>query len=127
MKWLGYAWRVAANCFYLAVVLYVFDRLTLKPDLTIIVALLGIIYVAIRSIGVALAFFHMHSAPIFLKKMNRILANQGDPGGQDTPDEIVAAEKLNSQRNVKIIIDGVFLWIISIVCLLAIFGNLPSK
>src|SRR5262249_44338195 len=49
MRWLGYAWTVAVNCFYLFVVLWAFDKIENRHELTITVAILGLIYVAIRT------------------------------------------------------------------------------
>jgi hypothetical protein len=51
MKALGYTWRVLVNLFYVAIVLYVFDKLHGRHETTILVAVLGLIYVAIRTIA----------------------------------------------------------------------------
>ena len=48
---LGYTWRVLINVLYIAVVLYVLDKLQGRPE-AITVAILGLIYVAIRSIAI---------------------------------------------------------------------------
>src|SRR5262249_19218090 len=55
MKALGYVWRVLVNLFYVAIVLYVFDRLQGRHDTSIVVAILGLIYVTIRSIAIGQA------------------------------------------------------------------------
>jgi hypothetical protein len=39
---LGYAWRVVVNCFYLFIVLYVFDKLHERFEI-IVAAILGLI------------------------------------------------------------------------------------
>ena len=48
---LGYVWRVLVNVFYVAVVLYVFDALQRRPE-RITVAVLGLVYVTIRTIAI---------------------------------------------------------------------------
>jgi hypothetical protein len=51
MRWLGYAWTVVVNCVYLFVVLWAFNKLGDRHEQVILVAILGLIYVTIRSIG----------------------------------------------------------------------------
>jgi hypothetical protein len=51
MRWLGYLWNVLVNCFYLAIVLWVFDKLGNRPE-AIVVAVIGMTYVAIRTIAI---------------------------------------------------------------------------
>src|SRR5262245_60251657 len=51
MRWLGYAWTVAVNCFYLIGVFWAFNQIYNRHDLEITVAILGLIYVAIRTIS----------------------------------------------------------------------------
>src|SRR6476646_2228398 len=51
MRWLGYAWRVIVNLFYLLVVIGVLIGIS-NPMEKSVVSVLGILYVAIRSVGI---------------------------------------------------------------------------
>ena len=51
---LGYVWRVLTNVFYVAVVLYVFSALHGRSE-AITVAVLGLVYVTIRTIAIGQA------------------------------------------------------------------------
>jgi hypothetical protein len=121
---LGYGWRVLINIFYVAVVLYVFDKLQGRSEAIIMVAVLGLIYVTIRSIaigqgvGLSNALKILESDLIRLRELardeqarHRLQSSKGD------------SEILRRARN-KLFIDGFFLSIVSIICLLALFSEL---
>jgi hypothetical protein len=121
---LGYTWRVLINIFYIAVVLYVFDKLQGRSEAIITVAVLGLIYVTIRSIaiwqgmGLANALKVIESDLIRLRELgrdeharNRLEASKAD------------SEVLSRERN-KLFIDGFFLSIVSIICLWVLFSEL---
>jgi hypothetical protein len=121
---IGYVWRVLVNVFYVAVVLYVFDKLQGHSEAIITVSVLGLIYVTIRSIaisqgmGLASALKVIESDIIRLRELvhdeqarQRLASSKAD------------SEVLSRERN-KLAIDGFFLFIVSIICLLALFGEL---
>src|SRR4051812_25340883 len=60
MNAVAYIWRGLVNCFYLFVVMYVFDKITDK-NTTLIIAVLALLYTTMRQIagGQALAFIAM--------------------------------------------------------------------
>jgi hypothetical protein len=127
MRWLSYTWSVIVNCFYIFIVLFVFDRLGRDRNLIIIVSILGVIYVTVRSIGIGLAFLSEETTTVVLKKMNRILTNQGDEAIHGDVEQLLEDEKRKTHRLVKSCIDGFFLFLISLLCLVMLFSNLPSK
>jgi hypothetical protein len=121
---LGYTWRVLVNVFYIAVVLYVFDKLQGRSEAIVTVAVLGLIYVTIRSIaiwqgmGLANALKVIESDLIRLRELfrdeharNRLEASRAD------------SEVLSRERN-KLFIDGFFLSIVSLICLLVLLSEL---
>jgi hypothetical protein len=121
---LGYVWRVLVNVFYVAVVLYVFDKLQGRSEAIIIVSVLGLIYVTIRSIAIAQGMGLTNA----LKVIESDIIRLRQPGrDEQVRDRLVASkvesEVLNRARN-KLFIDGFFLSIVSIICLLALFGEL---
>jgi hypothetical protein len=127
MRWLSYAWSVIVNCFYIFIVLFVFDRLGRDRNLIIIVSILGVIYVTVRSIGIGLASLSEETTTVVLKKMNRILTNQGDEAIHGDVEQLLDDEKRKTHRLVKSCIDGFFLFLISLLCLVMLFSNLLSK
>jgi hypothetical protein len=120
MKWLGYAWSVVANVFYVLVVVYIFSRIN-DQKLTVIVAVLGLIYVAIRSvaIGQALTFFPLLVAAN--KSLDELRAVSGLPQQHQKAEYQAAASKIKKE-SVKLHIDGLFLGVIGLIC----FGSLWS-
>jgi hypothetical protein len=116
---LGYAWRILTNIFYIAVVLYVFDQLHGHSEAIIMVAVLGLIYVTIRSIAISQGIgLTSESDLIRLRELAR------DEHARERWDASKAeSEVLNRARN-KLLIDGFFLSIVSIICLVVLFSEL---
>jgi hypothetical protein len=122
---LGYTWRVLVNVFYVAVVLYVFDKLHGRTE-TITVAVLGLVYVTIRGIAIWQGVGLSNSFKMMDADFTRIRELLGDE--QHAHDRREAAKtgskSLDRERNKLIFIDGIFLSIIGIICLLVLFTEL---
>jgi hypothetical protein len=122
---LGYTWRVLVNVFFVAVVLYVFDKLHGRTE-TITVAVLGLVYVTIRSIAIGQGLGLSNTFKIMDADFARIRELLGDE--QHAHDRKEAAKtgskSLDRERSKLIFIDGIFLSIISIICLLVLFNEL---
>jgi hypothetical protein len=53
LNFLGYTWRLIINIFYVAVVILILAKIHEKDsNLTVIVGALGLVYTAIRAIGI---------------------------------------------------------------------------
>jgi K+-sensing histidine kinase KdpD len=76
MQWLNYLWTVIVNCCFLLVVAYVFDKLDRRPEI-VIVAILGLVYVAICSISIAESvarvhvFAHLNEQLLYVRRLLR--------------------------------------------------------
>jgi hypothetical protein len=124
MKALGYAWRVLVNLFYVAIVLYVFEKLHGRHETTILVAVLGLIYVTIRSIAIGQA----HGAAVLAKgltvelmRIRELLRDETIEGRRLAfKDDVEVADRMIN----KAYIDGFFLAIVSLICLLMLFVEL---
>jgi hypothetical protein len=121
---LGYTWRVLVNVFYIAVVLYVFDKLQGRSEAIITVAVLGLIYVTIRSIAIGQGMGLANALKIIEADLIRLRELARDEHARKRWDtEQAGSEVLSRERN-KLYIDGVFLSIVSIICLLVLFSEL---
>ena len=120
MAWLIYTWRVLANLFYLAVVAWVFQQLDGRRDTTAIVAVLGLLYVTMRTIGCGQALVLVRAAPAIEAHFVRIRELLGD---DPYPRDLEEEKKTAKVQRVKIYIDLTFLWLISLLCLLTFFGS----
>jgi hypothetical protein len=122
---LAYTWRVLVNVFFVAVVLYVFDKLHGRTE-NITVAVLGLVYVTIRGIAIWHGIGLSNTIKIMDADFTRIRELLGDE--QHARDRREAAKtgskSLERERNKLIFIDGIFLSIISIICLLVLFNEL---
>lgn len=126
MRWLGYAWTVAVNCFYLFIVVWVFDKLTGHRDLLITVSILGLIYVAVRTMGTGGQLYTVEMATATNKQLLYIRKLLNDPDYAETQRKWDEAEKKVPQQYVKLYINGFFLWLIGIFCLLVLFSTLSG-
>lgn len=118
MRWSSYLWTVAVNCFYLFIVLAIFDKVHHRPE-AVTVAILGLIYVIIRGLGAGLGIY----IEISMKQFERIRELLND--SLDTEDELwrEARRRANKKRPI-FYIDGVFLFVTSIICLLVLWDEL---
>jgi hypothetical protein len=119
---IAYAWRVVSNVIQVIVVFYVFAHLNDRLE-TIVVSILGLIYVTIRSI----AFGQWYVLANFGIGMERDFVFIRKLVGDDVAarEELLAdAQKGFERLYLKFAIDGVALAIISLTCLIQLFSIL---
>jgi hypothetical protein len=119
LKWI---WLVGANIFYLIVISYVFGQLRGRPE-TIIVPILGLIYVLIRSfwISFALTVLEFGSAIDGLQAQTRRLA---EPSYEPDQTDLEETKKKAASIRAKLYVVSAFLAIVSLLCLLQLFTSL---
>lgn len=121
-KILSYTWLIVSNCFYLLIVLYVFSRLSDRSE-TIIVAVLGLLYVTIRSIAMT-QWIDLTTRFRSLMMEIEAIKSATIAGYETNNDEWEEAEKIVASRQIKIFVVSAFLFLISLVCLWRIFSVL---
>ena len=119
---LGYAWRVVSNLLQVLIVLYIFSRLDVRFEI-IVVAILGLIYVTIRTISLNTAYLLTNIVVFAEKDFVFIRKNLGDDVSAREKEDSVAENKL-PQMMFRVAIDGVGLSLIGIVCLYQLFNAL---
>jgi uncharacterized membrane protein len=92
MRWLGYFWRVTVNCFYIFIILLVFDKLYHKPE-AVTVAVLGLIYVTIRSIAIGQHMGFVQTMFALDRQVLNIRRLLNDPGYEEMKDAVQETEK----------------------------------
>lgn len=125
MRWLGYLWTIAVNCFYLFIILAVFDKLHHRPEV-VIVAILGLIYVLIRGLGIGLSIYISVSMLQFNKQLQHIRLLLNDPSADAEAEELREAEERENKRWPKLYINMFFLSITSLICLFVLWSELSS-
>jgi hypothetical protein len=124
MMALGYMWRVLVNVFYIAVVLYVFNKLQGRSEAIITVAILGLIYVTIRSIAIWQGIGLTSGLKVIESDLIRLRELAHDEHARSRWDASKAESEALSRGRNKLFIDGFFLSIVSIICLFVLFGEL---
>lgn len=119
---LSYVWLLLSNTFYLLVVLYVFSRLHDRLE-TIVVAVLGLIYVTIRSLAIAQWIDLTARSLAFLKQFED-LRLAVIPNYETDRSEWEIAEKLLTSVHIKMFLVSIFLMLIALVCLWRLFSVL---
>jgi hypothetical protein len=122
MKALGYTWRVLVNLFYVALILYVFDKLNGRHEITVLVAVLGLIYVTIRSIALSQGHSFIEITKGLRGELLRIRELLHDEFVEHHKRELTEALEVVDRAMIKGYIDGFFLGIVSLICL---FGLHP--
>ena len=117
MRWLGYLWTVAVNCFYLLIIVAVFDKLYQRPE-AVVVAILGLIYVTIRMIGIGLSMGMARSLLHLNKQLLCIRSLLNDPATDYEAEFMRELEKADRDHLLKRDINVAFLGITTFVCLL---------
>jgi hypothetical protein len=120
LKIVGYIWRVITNLFYLAAVIYALGELHGRME-TLIISTLGLIYVTIRTI--AWGQF-MGTLGMTAGLQIQLDAIQARLDGTFDPTPAYEIKALHNTWQVKWIIDGIFLAIISLLCILTFFMGL---
>jgi hypothetical protein len=114
----AYIWRGLVNCFYLGVIVYVFDNIKDK-DTSIIIAVLALLYTTMRTIagGQALTFLAMGKA--LHEEFADLKVKMGYEPVPISDDDAAVVRK----AQVKIWIDLVALSITSLVALVVLFSQ----
>ena len=121
----GYAWLVITNLFYLAVIAFVLSRTEeLDPKLTVVVATLGLVYVTIQGSAMTQS---MALLPMLMGIAKGVDELKGRGGKRIATDEEYAfAEAQLKRGQIKVYIRSVFLALTSLICLLAIYSALTG-
>jgi hypothetical protein len=117
-----WAWRIAENVFYAAVVWYVLSRLRGHPE-NVIVPILGLIYVALRTGGVSLAQITLQHA-LALDSIQQKLRTMSDASYVRDRDEIQAIEQMKHRLTGDIGIESISLCAIGAICVWFLFTAL---
>jgi hypothetical protein len=117
-----YLWRIVSDVVYLAVVLYILSRLHERPE-TVIVPILGLIYVRVRilqvfTLGMSRVFFSS------LDEVNERLKWFADASYMRDHDEAAKVRKLTSFDGTSIV-DFIYLGLVSLACLWKLYLALP--
>lgn len=116
---LKYAWRVILSVLQILIVLYVFSRLSVRFEI-IVVAILGLIYVTVRSVAFGMWYMLVNIAVganndfIFIRK------HIGDDVTAREEEAAMGHGKA-TQNFYKFVIDGIALSLISFICLYHLF------
>lgn len=121
-----YLWSVIVNCFLLFIVFVVFERIENK-SVAIVVAALGLVYVGIRTLMLgqlmfeAKAFVQVHEQLFLLRKL------LNDPTLDAVYSDFTKSGEMNEASANRIIsLEGVFLFVVFVVCLFVLFTSLPK-
>ena len=116
---LGYIWKVAANIVILCIVAWALDALHGRTE-TLIVAVLGMIYVTIRTTQ---GLQSLAMVELALHHQEQIDAIRTWIDGTFQPDRTEEIQLFKRVR-AKFYIDGCFLALISLLCMLVFFSKL---
>jgi hypothetical protein len=119
---LTWAWRVSANLVYLLVVGYVLGQLHGRPE-TVIVPILGLIYVTIRVLAIGLGLTFMQLG-ISLDDLRSELRTGFNPQYQRDLEELEEIRRAAASSRARLYLDDVFLGLISLLCLFQLFSAL---
>jgi branched-subunit amino acid ABC-type transport system permease component len=122
---LGYAWQVAVNLLYLAIIAFVLNRTSqLDPKLTIVIATLGLLYVTIRGIAMSQAFAFAPALLGIAKSLDELKGRSGKR--QATSEDYAIAEGQLKRGRIKFYIQSLFLSLTSLMCIYAIYTALAT-
>lgn len=111
---------IVVNCFVVFVVVAILDRF--HGHDAVVVAILGLIYVAVRQVGLGISFLNAYSLFHLNKQLFRIRDQLNDPPSEEEKEEIA---KLAPDRNIgQLIVNALFLGAIFLLCLLTLWTNL---
>jgi hypothetical protein len=99
----------------------VIDRLD-KPE-TVIVAVLGLVYVAIRSSAIGQYITSVGQIKFLAGQIVEVRKLLNDPNSDELTKEKLEADVAVPRVIFKFYIDWFFLWIIGLYCLLVVFTN----
>jgi hypothetical protein len=114
MRFLRYAWGALINLVAVLVVLIVFSRFHEPFEITTI-AILGMLYVTVRSIGIGSAIYRMDFGKAVQVEFNDLRELQGLD-----PRDMQAAEETMRPLRGRLWIDVAFLTVIQLICMFKI-------
>ena len=117
---LGWIWRIAVNVVQLWVVLVVFERLQGRFE-NIVVAVLGLIYLAIRAVGFGNFLLQVSFAKASNHQMLRIRQLLSDPMVDEDAAAMADNSKAIDRAMMKGWVDQAFLALVWVACLFALF------
>jgi len=115
-----------SNLFYVVIILYVFDKLNGRHEITVLVAVLGLIYVTIRSIALTQGHGFIEITKGLRGELLRVRELLRDESIEDYKRELAEAFEAVDRAMIKGYIDGFFLGIVSLICLFVLFSELSS-
>src|SRR6185437_2824290 len=124
MRALGYAWYIATNIFYVLVVVLVLTQLHERPE-SIIVPVLGLIYVRIHMLGVGLSSMTMishRSLDLLHERVKKLI----DPDYLRDPEVVADIEKKLTPDSGRLLINSIAMGLISLACLWKLFVALQA-
>jgi hypothetical protein len=116
MRWFGYAWLILFNTFCIVVVLAVFAKLFERPDV-ILVAILGLIYIAIEVRGAAQNVGITEGLMQLRKQVLEVRRLLNDVNFGSEAETIWQTEKAISDVMPRYYINQFFRGLISLICL----------
>jgi hypothetical protein len=119
---LGYTGRVVSNILQILVILYLFAHLG-SGFQKVIVAILGLIYVTIRTIAIGNVHLLSFIAGAVSKEFLQVYRLLGEDISERTTAMRETDEKMQTVIN-KLYIDGSFLSLVSLICLYQLYTNL---
>ena len=120
---MSYARTVVANCFYLFVIGYVFAKLNGRTEI-ITVAILGLIYVTIRTIAIGQLIMTLTLFTDVNRQLLYMRSLLNDPTYEENKRAWDEVEESKPQKLGKYYIDLGFLSLIGLFCLLVLFNYL---
>lgn len=119
MKFLWWVWKIIVNLVILLIVILALDHLHERQE-KLIIPVLGMIYVTIRTIGAATGLATLQFALAQqdqIDEVRRLLDRDFNPDRSD-------AKRAFQKYNTGWMIDGFFLFLISLCCALVFFTSL---
>jgi len=121
LKWLKYTWRVLLNLFSLVVISFVFMSIH-NAQTQITVSIGGLLWVAIRSSAMGQGLYSTIAMSAMAKELDEIKRRlKGEPIDRAA---YAHSDEVMSYHQIKMMIDGTFLGIISLICLFQFFTAL---
>jgi hypothetical protein len=118
---LRYVWWIGVALLQLAVIVLVFAALKTRLE-SIVVSILGLIYVTVRSIALNQGFAVARLTIAFDRELTRILELIGEDPKVLRDRRAAAADAEDTIFSARLIITSIFLGIVSLICLVALFG-----
>lgn len=117
---LGYLWKVAVNLLILFIVAWALEKLHGRTE-SLIISVLGMIYVTIRT---TLGYLGLGMMEVAISQQEQLVAIRSWIDGTYIAGDFTADIALIKRTRTKFYIDGLFLFIISLLCMATFFTHL---